>query len=280
VFKPVDNQSSRGVSVANSPAEVARAFATARSAARSEVIVEGFLVGQEVTVEGYCGAGVPTAVCISDKAHYGDLPVAHRLTYPADLTASQMEAVVAANTRTVRALGLDTGVTHAEYMVGGDAVSLVEIAARGGGSYVYTDILPTLANRQIPAAYIRHLMGGEWMIGNPILADPDAPKAANLAFFRFRPGRVTSVRGLEEARTVAGVARLDLDLRVGDEVPPVADDRSRHGLVVVFAPSRTEALARTEAVYERVKLTIDGTEHAGRPPLSPAGDPKRGNDGI
>src|SRR6202047_951612 len=55
VVKPIDNQSSRGVHVVRAPIELDAAWLdAARHTRRPEVLVEGFLRGTEVTVEGVC----------------------------------------------------------------------------------------------------------------------------------------------------------------------------------------------------------------------------------
>jgi biotin carboxylase len=253
VVKPVANQSSRGVHVIHGPGGLGPAFEAALHHSRNnEVIAEGYLNGTEVTVEGYCLDGEPLIAGISDKDHFAHRPeVANRITYPADLAPGTTARIRKVNAAVVKALGLRTGVTHAEYMVVDGEVYLVEIAARGGGSRIHSHIAPYLAGVPIPELYLDYIMGG-----TPTARPDGIARAANLAFFAFPPGRVTRIDGVAEAVTLPGVEELRLEFAVGDQLAPPDDDRSRPGFVVVFGANRAEVLDVTAAVFERVQVTV------------------------
>lgn len=255
VLKPVDSQSSRGVHVVRTPGEVEAAYADAkRFTARSEVLVEEFLDGVEVTVESVCLNGKVFAVGISDKDHFPHRPeVANRLTYPADFSEEILARIQEVNKKTVVALGMDTGVTHGEYMVVGNEVYLVEIAARGAGSRVYSHIVPHLACAPIPSLYLRYLMGEGFAFG----MDNVRERAANLAFFCFGSGQVRTINGVESATQIPGVEEILLEFQVGDTLSPPTDDRSRHGLVVVLGSNRNEVLDVTQRAFRRVDVQVE-----------------------
>src|SRR5579872_5194122 len=195
VLKPVDSQSSRGVHIVHRQDELEIAFLDALSNSRAgEVLVEGYLDGIEVTVEGFCADGRVVAIGISDKDHFPHRPeVANRLTYPAAFPEPILARIREVNALVVQSLGLRNGITHAEYMVVGSEVYLVEIAARGAGSRVYSHIVPFLAGAPVPEAYIRFVIGGELRI------EPDGEsRAANLAFFSLPSGVVKRIDGVDE----------------------------------------------------------------------------------
>lgn len=253
VIKPVDNQSSRGVHVVREGRELEAAYLdAARHTKAPEVLVEEFISGTEVTVEGLCVDGEAFVVGISDKDHFRHRPeVACRLTYPANFPPGVLNRIREVNAGVVKALGLRTGITHAEYMVRGGEVYLIEIAARGAGSRVYSDIVPYLAGSPIPQYYLEYLTGGAM----PVPAPP-SERAANLAFFSFSSGTVRKIDGVEEARRIPGVQEILLELKPGDPVRAPQDDRSRPGLVVVFGQTRAEVLDVTEKVFRTVKVEV------------------------
>lgn len=251
VIKPLDSQSSRGVHIIHSPEEIEGAYTDAARFTRADaVLVEGFLNGVEITVEALCIDGEVLIVGISDKDHFPHRPeVASRLTYPADFSPQMFERIREVNQRAVKALGMKTGITHAEYMVVGSEVYLVEIAARGAGSRVYSDIVPYLAGAPISQAYL------EFIAGETISVRPDGRKrAANLAFFSFPTGTVTGLCGVEEARALPGVHEILLEFGIGDRLTAPQDDRSRPGLIVVLGQSRAEVLAVTERAFRTVQV--------------------------
>jgi carbamoyl-phosphate synthase large subunit len=254
VVKPVDSQSSRGVHIVRDASCLAPAYEDARRFARSgAVIVEGFLDGTEVTVESFCVDGRVFAAGISDKGHFAHRPeVADRLTYPAALPSKVMDRIRKVNRTVIQCLGMRTGVAHAEYMVVGEEVFLVEIAARGAGSMVYTHIVPFLAGAAVPQAYLDYVMGGTMSV-QPAPGD----RAANLACFVFPTGIVKRIRGLEEARSLPGVQEILLEFGHGDVLAPPTDDRSRPGLAVVFGETRDQVLATTRMVFETVHVETE-----------------------
>jgi carbamoyl-phosphate synthase large subunit len=253
VVKPVDNQSSRGVHVVRAPSQLEDAYADAIRFTRAPgVLVEGFLDGIEVTVETFCSPQGVFAIGISDKSHFPHRPeVANRLTYPADLPIGCLARIREVNETVIRALGLRTGIAHAEYMVVGGEVYLVEIAARGAGSRVYSHIVPYLAEAPVPRMYLEYVMGSE-----PTFTFASPERSANLAFFSFEPGVVQAIEGLDAASTIPGVQEILLEFSVGDRLALPSDDRSRPGLVYVFGRTRDEVLRHTEQVFQTVAVRV------------------------
>jgi biotin carboxylase len=259
IVKPADSQSSRGVRRVSQPAELAVAVDLARQCSRAGVVLlEEMLTGMEVTVEGFMYECSYVTAGISDKVHFEHRPeVAQRITYPAELSRRQLNELIAINKRVVHRLGMDTcGVTHAEYFVDGSDIGLVEIAARGGGSRLYSDIAPRLAGVDIPRAYL------EWLLGRTVSPIPcEKYGAAVLEFFEFSPGIVRRIDGLETARQIPGVQEIMLEFSLGDELKRAVDDRSRPGFMIVFGPSRNVVLERARLVKEHLVVTTDPVSH-------------------
>jgi biotin carboxylase len=255
VVKPVDNQSSRGVHVVRTRDEVESAYTDALRFTRlGDVLVEGFLDGIEITVESFCVDRMVFPVGISDKDHFPHRPeVANRLTYPADFPAEILARVREVNEKAIIALGMCTGITHAEYMVVRNEVYLIEIAARGAGSRVYSHIVPHLACAPIPSLYLRYLMGE----GLAFQMDTTPERAANLAFFCFRPGHVRAIDGVESAAQIPGVEEILLEFQIGDRLAMPTDDRSRHGLVLILGSNRKEVLEATQRAFSSVRVKVE-----------------------
>jgi len=253
VLKPVDNQASRGVHVVREASHVEGAYLDATRFTRQHgVLVEGFLDGIEVTVETFRTPEGVFAVGISDKSHFPHRPeVANRLTYPADVPVDVLARIRDVNETVIRTLGLGTGIAHGEYMVVGRDVYLVEIAARGAGSRVYSHIVPYLADAPVPRMYLEYVMGSE-----PAFTFAAPERSANLAFFSFEPGVVQAIEGLDVACAIPGVQEILLEFSVGDCLALPSDDRSRPGLVYVFGRTRDEVLQHTAQVFQTVAVRV------------------------
>jgi carbamoyl-phosphate synthase large subunit len=255
--KPVDGQSSRGVGVLSSrdPASVAAALERSLAASsKKAAIFEQQLRGTECTVEGFVADGQPVTLAISDKEHYPDLPgVARTLTYPADFPAAVLRRIAEANEAAVRAVGVTTAITHAEFMV--DAAGepwLVELAARGGGSFITTHIVPAVTGFEPVPALMRALMG------RPVEPQLYHRRGVQLRFLRLPAGRrVQRYANLEVLRQRPGVLELLFHIPEGSVIPPVADDRGRHGLVLTHADSRREAVAIADDVERSLDIVLE-----------------------
>jgi len=255
VLKPVDSQSSRGIHVIKSDSSLEEYYKEAMSFSKEKTLIaEGFLDGNEITVESCIANGKVYTIGISEKEHYAHRPeVAKRLTYQAELSEIAEQNVLDVNSRVIKSLGLINGITHAEYMMLGDVPYLVEIAARGGGSHVYSTIVPYLAGMQLSESYLRYIVGDEDF--NP--APGELCRGANLAFFDFPTGTVQSINGVEEAKKLPGVKELMLEFSEGDIIRKANDDRSRNGMAVVLGESREDVLKKTAAVFDMVDVKIE-----------------------
>jgi carbamoyl-phosphate synthase large subunit len=253
VVKPVDSQSSRGVHIVRQAEQLRPCFEDALSySKRRSVLLEEFLPGTEATVEGLCVRGRYYTLAVSDKSRYTHRPeVARRLTYPAAFAPHVLERLMALNEAVVHTLGLKNGVTHAEYMVNGDDVRLVEIAARGGGSRVYSHIAPHVSGIDVLGAYLRFVMGEE-----PEQPETPRGRAANLEFLDLPGGRVRAIHGLDETRRLPGIAEVLLEFGVGDTLRPPEDDRARPGFLLVFGDTRAQVLERTERALRTLRMEV------------------------
>src|SRR5262249_52536350 len=167
-------------------------------------------------------------LAMSDKEHYSDLPgVARTLTYPPDFPEAISRRLAEANEAVIRALGIPFGITHAEFMVDEKGEPwLVEIAARGGGSRITSQIVPAVSGFEPVPALIRQLMG------RPVDVDHLHGKAAQLRFLRLPlDRRVRRYQNLEELRNRPGILELMFHVPEGDAAPGVQDHRTRHGVL-------------------------------------------------
>jgi biotin carboxylase len=256
--KPADGQSSRGVSRLNeaSDSTIEEAFERARAASQvGETIFEQYIEGTEATVEGFVVDGLPTTLAISDKEHYADLPgVAQTLTWPGNFPPRVAERIARASEATVRALGIPFGITHGEFLIDAQGEPwLVEMAARGGGTRIPSHIVPAVCGFEPTPALIAILLGE-----TPEVFMTEE-RAAQLRFLRLPPGkRILGFPNLAELQQIPGVVEIAFNQAVGERVPAVEDDRSRHGYVIVSADNAAAARALGEQI-ER-ELIVDTSD--------------------
>jgi ATP-grasp domain/L-amino acid ligase C-terminal domain 2 len=149
VLKPLSLSASRGVIRANNRLEFVSAaqrirkllespeIRATREAHLDQILVEGYIPGREVAVEGLLTDGVLRVLAIFDKPDPLEGPYFEETIYvtPSDLTESQQLAIQKCAQDSARAIGLTRGPVHAEFRIRGNGeagteVWPLEIAAR------------------------------------------------------------------------------------------------------------------------------------------------------
>ncbi|MFF4799183.1 acetyl-CoA carboxylase biotin carboxylase subunit family protein [Streptomyces sp. NPDC001351] len=139
VVKPRQLTGSAGVRLVASPADVARLIEqyqrdTAQSFDRHRLLVESYVPGVEISVEGLVVDGELHVFALTDKVNTGSphyVEVGHLM--PSAHSAQWEPRVRDYLQRCVTALGVVTSPVHAELKVSDDAVEVIELHTRYGG---------------------------------------------------------------------------------------------------------------------------------------------------
>jgi biotin carboxylase len=144
VLKPLSLSASQGVIRANNREEFMAAWARVRQLLESpevrstrdegldQMIVEGYIPGREVAVEGLLSDGVLRVLAIFDKPDPLEGPFFEETIYttPSRLSAAEQEAIERCAADCVRAVGLLQGPIHAEFRINEEGVWPLEVAPR------------------------------------------------------------------------------------------------------------------------------------------------------
>jgi biotin carboxylase len=208
----------------------------------TESSVESFVTGDRVIVLGICDK----EKCPPPYSY--DL----RLTYPAFFSQDVIHEIKTLNEKVIKAIGITMGITHAEYIVTPQGVRLLEIAARGCGARVATDLIPAMTNVDPIAARIRQAVGE-----SAGLAEPTSQKAGVLEFLMLPPGRVKKIEGLDEARQLPGVLDVGYNVKAGDRIGVIENGAGRPGYLLAVGESRTEVQQTIEQVKRTLKVEME-----------------------
>jgi len=255
VLKPIDNQSSKGVHRVNNAEELAARWPDAwRHTTGETVLLEQFVDGVEFTAEGFMGANRHRTLGISEKRHYRECPmVACSLQYTPANNRFDYEELRCAHDAWVEESGLPFGMTHAEYKFARGRYYMIEVAARGGGTRIASDIVP----------WISGVDSQEWLLASACGNAPDptnfnlAGRCALLEFFHFPPGRILSIKGVEKTRRMPGVREVIFGYEVGDSLPSVTNDTTRQGHFILLTDTESELLALREQVLHAVRVETE-----------------------
>ena len=254
ILKPLDSQSSRGIHIVESQEQIRQYFADTLQYSNSEkaILIEQYIEGREFTVDGLKTADSYYVTAVSKKEHFIHNPsIAKELLFSNYDSEYDYDALRRLNTEIVLEMGLPFGQTHAEYKYMDGVFYLIEIAARGGGTKISSDLVPIMSGINSNEAYINTLFGKE----ERLQIHYDKNRYAVLGFFDLRPGKVISVRGLEEAR------HMGLDLHAGSSILQASDDRSRAGYYIICADSYEELRSRETVMKNAIKIQYEGDSH-------------------
>ena len=252
VVKPTDSQASRGVLRVDNRDDLPQACKEAFSFSREgKILVEEYLRGTEVTVEGCRYAGETHLLAVSAKKH---TPPPHiiaiNLDFPAPFPEKVHQEIEQTYMTLVDALGIQAGSIHGELIVTERGVFLVEMANRGGGSGTSSHVVPALSGVDLLEANVSYATGNE----HPVRKTKN--RSGVLRFMIFPPGKVEKITGLKEACSIPGVVACDLYIKPGDILSPPTMDTHRHGYMITVADTLGEAQKIADQVEKTVKVTL------------------------
>lgn len=252
VVKPVDRSASQGVLRADSRIELFKAIERVRNLVGREapVLVEQFVPGIEVAVEGLLRSGNLDVVAIFDKPDTPTGPTFPEtlLVSPARLDAETIEHVVQVAERVVAAIGLVEGPVHVECKVDGPEVWFLEVAARTIGGLCSRSL--NHGGVSLEELVIRHA------IGIPLPARDQNGATGVLMLPAPTAGRVTAVRGVDAARAVEGVTEVVVSVGVGEMVLPLPEGDRYAGFVFARADLADDVEAALRRAWARLEIEV------------------------
>jgi len=253
IIKPADAQSSRGIHriTVNNVSELDELVQDAFSQTKENYIVaEKFIHGAEFTVEGIFTGLEHHTLAISRKKHFRT-GIASELRYPAELPEKLHNALIKFHDQLIKESGLGFGITHTEYLIDEEngEFYLVEMACRGGGSLIPSDIVPWVSGVPVYGVFYNLITGKK----TEIVPFTQA-RHAILYFFEFQAGVVEQIDGVELASAFPGVQVLDLEFKLGDTIKPAGDDRGRQGYCIIYSESAKQLNETLQNVLNVIKV--------------------------
>jgi len=204
------------------------------------MIVEDYLPGREVAVEGLLTGGELRVLAIFDKPDPLEGPYFEETIYvtPSRLTETEQELIKRSFVEATRALGLTHGPVHGEFRVNERGVWPIEVAARPIGGLCARALRFQIEDAHEP-------IGLEELLLRHALSLPgrDAPRETAASGVLMIPvptsGILEKVEGAEEARAVAGVTQLEITARWRDYIAAWPEGSSYLGFL--FARGETPA---------------------------------------
>lgn len=211
------------------------------------LLVEEYLPGDEVAVEGMLQAGKLQVLALLDKPDPLVGPYFEETIFvtPSRHASGVQQTIIDTVDSACRALGLIEGPIHAELRLRGDEVWVLELAARpiGGlcGRALTFGLLGASLERVLLQNALRLPQAG---------LDAQAPAAGAMMLPIPHSGRLEGVSNLEEANAIPGVTGIEITVPRGELVVPLPEGDRYLGFV--FSRGRTP-----EAAEKALRLAAD-----------------------
>jgi biotin carboxylase len=260
VVKACSLSASQGVLRADDPAAAVAAarlirqvLATAGRPGREPLLVEEYVPGPELSIDGLLAAGALTVTAVFDKPWTPEGPTFEEtlLITPSRLAAPVLAAAISTAGQAARALGLTDGPIHAELRIdergGQTRPVMLELAARCIGG------LCSRALRFPGGASLEELVLAN-ALGRPIPAHRDRRPSGVLMLPVPRPGVLRAVEGRTEAAATPGITGLAITIPLGQRVCPLPEGDRYLGFV--FAEGDTQDLVERALSVARERLHV------------------------
>jgi biotin carboxylase len=251
VVKPVGLSGSQGVIRADDePAAREAARRASAIAGGGRLLVEEFVAGAEVAVEGLLRDGTLEILAVFDKPDPLVGPYFEETIYvtPSRLPAASLAEITRVTNDACTAIGLAVGPVHAELRVDGDRIRVIEVAARSIGG-LCARALRFGAGISLEEVILRHALG--------MPLDGLAREAAASGVMMIpieREGTLVEVTGREEATSVEGIVGLEVTIPPGRVIRPLPEGDRYLGFL--FARASTAAAVEHALRTAHAKLSV------------------------
>jgi predicted ATP-grasp superfamily ATP-dependent carboligase len=220
-----------------------------REAGLDQLLVESYIPGEEVALEGLLTNGSLRTLAIFDKPDPLEGPYFEETIYvtPSRLPEKTQAAIRDCAQRSLAALGLVTGPVHAEFRVNENSLWVLEIAPRPIGGLCSRALRFGPEKISLEELLIRHELD---------LGGSDAERESDASGVMMIPvprgGIFDGVEGIEDAEKVAGVHEIRITARLHDYVAAWPDGSSYLGFI--FARAKTPEAAEVALRGAHAKL--------------------------
>ena len=259
VVKPVDDSGSTNVLLCSSVAQVAEHAAAVLAVTRNgrgqptarTVLVEQYLPQAELSVEMFSVDGVATCIGITEKTVTGGpYFVETQHVFPAPLPAAAATEIAETARQALKATGIEHGASHVELKLTADGPAVVEINARLAGG-----MIPELVRLATGIELLEQQLRAA--VGLPVHLTPAHGRFAGIRFL-LAPlaGTLDGVHGVEQARRIPGVDRIEVTAAAGAVVQPARSFADRLGYVIATGPSAANVGATLDAATDALTVQV------------------------
>lgn len=259
IMKPVDGSASNGIFKVNSKNEIKEYFDYSKKYSKTGgVILEQFIDGDEFVVEAYTHDYNVCNLMVGHRDYFNVpktfIPGATVFQDANHVRTDLEKKLLIINQKIIHGFGLKFGITHGEYLVEKSTgkIYLVEIAARGGGVFISSEIIPAATGVNANELLLKDALG--------IYDDEINIQEGAAAYFCYLlpNGIVTKIEGIDKASLIPGVKKAFFDnVALGMKIDAIRDKSSRKGPIIVQGRSKEDCYRIIEKVKSTCRVNVE-----------------------
>ncbi len=270
VLKPLSLAGSRGVIRANDPRSfnsAAKRVATLLTQpdvvaecglSANQFLVEGYIPGNEVALEGILNDGILHPLALFDKPDPLTGPFFEETIYvtPSRLPTETQRLVITRSEQAAAALNLQNGPIHVELRINEQGEWPIDIAARTIGGQCARSL--QFAN----GASLEEIVLRQ-AIGLTIDTFEREEQASAVMMIPIpKAGFLKAIDGVEKAREIENITEINLTVRTGHKLIPLPEGGEYMGFIFSKAPSSIAAENAVRRAHKEIQFTITSESEA------------------
>ncbi len=268
VLKPLALSASRGVIRADTQDEFASAITRIGAIIKNSgiapectqhILVEKYIPGEEVALEGILEDGELTVLALFDKPDPLVGPFFEETIYvtPSCLPEFQKSAIYSTVRDAVSHLGLSQGPIHAELRINNDGVWLIELASRSIGGQC-ARALQFGGQVKLEDVILRQAIGlGAFDENNSAATERQYPASGVMMIPIPTAGKLCQVKGLDAARASEGISAVTINIAIGETLVPVPEGNRYLGFIFAKGTTPQAVEANLRRAHDLLEFIIE-----------------------
>ena len=269
VLKPTKLAASQGVIRANDAAGLVEAWERLVRIVYSEqtapeILIESFIPGREVALEGLLDHGQLRVLTLFDKPDPLDGPFFEETIYvrPSRLAEAVQRQVTDSAARAIQVLGLTTGPVHAELRINEAGVWVIEVAARPIGGHCSRALRFNLGI-SLEELVLRQALGLDTRA-----IQPDPTPSGVMMIPIPQAGTLRDVAGLDEAKAVPEIEDVLLHALRGQTLTPLPEGSKYLGFIFARASTPEHVEEALRQAHQCLRFVVEPPSEAGPRPAA------------
>jgi biotin carboxylase len=261
VIKPTDRSGARGVFIVSTDTPNIQELydETKAEAYNGEIILEEFIEGDQISTESILWQSRAYTPGFVDRNYemlerFAPSVIENGGIHPSKIIGALKDAVKELVERAALALGIQNGVAKGDVVIAPNGTPMIiEMAARLSGGDFSESLIPLGCGVNIVKVAIQIAIGRKPDLTE--LSDKWEKAVANRYFFGS-PGKLVAIHGLEQARALPWVHKLEVFVKPGDVIGQIKFHAGRLGVFTVIADNREQVQKRVREIYNLIRFEI------------------------